>query len=342
MTVMAEQAAGEQLQEAAARAIAFYLPQFHPIPQNDEWWGKGFTEWTNTAKAKPLFPGHYQPHVPADLGFYDLRLPEARAQQAALARRYGVEGFCYYHYWFGGGRRILERGVRGGAGLGRAGFPVLPVLGQPELERPLAWRAGPDPDRADLSRPAGRGGALRLAGQGLRRPPLHPRGRQAAVPDLRAGVDPFRRQAPGAVARAGRGGGPARPLPRRRAPGRRPAQSAPARLRRLGDDARAPGAQALRRRPRGRGRARPREGRRPPGGARGAGRPRPPVRQPQLGQLPPARPAGPDPAQLPPGALLAQRPHRHGPARRAARRRSVCCSSRPGTSGARATTWSRT
>ena len=105
------------------RVIAFYLPQFHPIPENDEWWGKGFTEWTNTAKAKPMFRGHYQPHVPADLGFYDLRLPESRIAQAEMAREYGIEGFCYWHYWFGNGRRLLERPFNEVLKSGKPDFP---------------------------------------------------------------------------------------------------------------------------------------------------------------------------------------------------------------------------
>jgi lipopolysaccharide biosynthesis protein len=104
------------------RTLAFYLPQYHPISENDEWWGKGFTEWRNVVRATPLFRAHYQPHLPADLSFYDLRVPETREAQAELARAYGITGFGYYHYWFSG-RQLLNRPFDEVFRLGRPDFP---------------------------------------------------------------------------------------------------------------------------------------------------------------------------------------------------------------------------
>jgi lipopolysaccharide biosynthesis protein len=112
----------ERNKKPKARLIAYYLPQYYPTPENDAFWGKGFTEWLSVVKAKPLFRGHYQPHVPADLGFYDLRVPETRCAQAEMARRYGVEAFCYWHYWFAG-RLYLQRPLEEVLNSGEPDFP---------------------------------------------------------------------------------------------------------------------------------------------------------------------------------------------------------------------------
>ena len=106
-----------------AKVIAFYLPQYHHIPENDRWYGRGFTEWTSVAKAKPLFKGHYQPRIPADLGFYDLRVPEVREEQAELAKEAGIDAFCYYHYWFGNNKQLLEKPLQEVVRLGKPDFP---------------------------------------------------------------------------------------------------------------------------------------------------------------------------------------------------------------------------
>lgn len=127
------------LQPSKIRPVAFYLPQFHPTPENDEFWGKGFTEWANVVRASPRFRGHYQPHLPADLGFYDLRLAETREAQAKMARAAGLHGFCYYHYWFSG-RRVLNAPFDAVLSSGDPNFPFMLCWANENWTR--AWDGG--------------------------------------------------------------------------------------------------------------------------------------------------------------------------------------------------------
>lgn len=113
----------DKTENKRAQVIAFYLPQYHPIAENDAWYGTGFTEWTNVRKSKPLFKGHYQPRIPADLGYYDLRDPQVREAQADLAGMAGIAAFCYYHYWFGSGKQLLETPLNEVIRLGKPDFP---------------------------------------------------------------------------------------------------------------------------------------------------------------------------------------------------------------------------
>ncbi len=134
--------ADKKLDNKKARLIAFYLPQFHPIPENDKWWGKGFTEWAHVKKGRPLFPGHYQPCIPGELGYYNILDSETRDRQAQLAKNHGIEAFCYWHYWFGDGIRLLEKPYDKVLHSGRPGLPF--CLAWANQSWPGIWHGIPD------------------------------------------------------------------------------------------------------------------------------------------------------------------------------------------------------
>ena len=194
-----------RMKQHAKRVIAFYLPQYHPFPENDRWWGAGFTEWRNVVKARPLFRGHYQPHLPADLGFYDLRVPEVRQQQAALAERYGLSGFCYYHYWFNG-HRLMQRPVEEMLASGKPDFPFMLCWANENWTR--AWDGGEQEVliRQEYSEEDDRAHIRYLLDEVFRDPryirvdgkPVFAVYRSALFPDMRRTIEVWREEAPAA------------------------------------------------------------------------------------------------------------------------------------------------